>query len=136
MLVQGKERRTVPEEPVRGGQPHRGPSGMLHEVRCVQQQGRGAVFATGTPLCNSISDATPCSSICSTTRCLKITWTASTTGSRLLPNHGTEQTTAWMYKSIMPPNKTGACQCRGDNGKCLFCSLLKSHRKRCPLPCS
>lgn len=30
---------------------------MLHKVRCVQQQGRGAVFATGTPLCNSISDA-------------------------------------------------------------------------------
>lgn len=30
---------------------------MLHKVRCVQRQGRGAVFATGTPLCNSISDA-------------------------------------------------------------------------------
>lgn len=32
---------------------------MLHKVRCVQEnnQGRGAVFATGTPLCNSISDA-------------------------------------------------------------------------------
>ncbi len=31
---------------------------MLHKVRCVQDnnQGRGAVFATGTPLCNSISD--------------------------------------------------------------------------------
>lgn len=32
---------------------------MLHKVRCVQNSanGRGAVFATGTPLCNSISDA-------------------------------------------------------------------------------
>ena len=32
---------------------------MLHKVRCVQKQnnGRGAVFATGTPLCNSIADA-------------------------------------------------------------------------------
>ena len=30
---------------------------MLHKVRCVQKRGRGAVFATGTPLCNSISDA-------------------------------------------------------------------------------
>ncbi len=32
---------------------------MLEKVRCVQAQngGRGAVFATGTPLCNSISDA-------------------------------------------------------------------------------
>lgn len=32
---------------------------MLHKVRCVQEsnQGRGVVFATGTPLCNSISDA-------------------------------------------------------------------------------
>lgn len=30
---------------------------MLHKVRHVQQHGRGAVFATGTPLCNSISDA-------------------------------------------------------------------------------
>ena len=32
---------------------------MLYKVRCVQErnQGRGAVFATGTPLCNSISDA-------------------------------------------------------------------------------
>ncbi|WP_161845559.1 DEAD/DEAH box helicase family protein [Pseudoflavonifractor sp. 524-17] len=31
---------------------------MLHKVRCVQEnnQGRGVVFATGTPLCNSISD--------------------------------------------------------------------------------
>lgn len=31
---------------------------MLHKVRYVQDnnQGRGAVFATGTPLCNSISD--------------------------------------------------------------------------------
>lgn len=31
----------------------------LYKVRCVQErnQGRGAVFATGTPLCNSISDA-------------------------------------------------------------------------------
>lgn len=31
---------------------------MLHKVRCVQSQnnGRGVVFATGTPLCNSISD--------------------------------------------------------------------------------
>ena len=31
---------------------------MLYKVRCVQErnQGRGAVFATGTPLCNSISD--------------------------------------------------------------------------------
>ena len=34
-------------------------SQMLYKVRCVQRQnnGRGAVFATGTPLCNSISDA-------------------------------------------------------------------------------
>lgn len=34
--------------------------GMLHKIRCVQnnnESGRGAVFATGTPLCNSISDA-------------------------------------------------------------------------------
>lgn len=32
---------------------------MLEKVRCVQKQnnGRGAVFATGTPLCNSIADA-------------------------------------------------------------------------------
>ena len=30
---------------------------MLHKVRYVQEHGRGAVFATGTPLCNSISDA-------------------------------------------------------------------------------
>ena len=32
---------------------------MLYKVRCVQEQnqGRGVVFATGTPLCNSISDA-------------------------------------------------------------------------------
>ena len=32
---------------------------MLHKIRCVQnsENGRGAVFATGTPLCNSISDA-------------------------------------------------------------------------------
>jgi len=32
---------------------------MFHKVRCVQEnnQGRGVVFATGTPLCNSISDA-------------------------------------------------------------------------------
>ena len=32
---------------------------MLYKVRCVQErnQGRGSVFATGTPLCNSISDA-------------------------------------------------------------------------------
>lgn len=32
---------------------------MLEKVRCVQNQngGRGVVFATGTPLCNSISDA-------------------------------------------------------------------------------
>ena len=32
---------------------------MLHKVWCVQEnnQGRGVVFATGTPLCNSISDA-------------------------------------------------------------------------------
>ena len=32
---------------------------MQHAVRCVQEQngGRGTVFATGTPLCNSISDA-------------------------------------------------------------------------------
>ena len=32
---------------------------MLLKVRCVQESngGRGAVFATGTPLCNSISDA-------------------------------------------------------------------------------
>ena len=32
---------------------------MLHKVRCVQRSeiGRGAVFATGTPLCNSIADA-------------------------------------------------------------------------------
>lgn len=31
---------------------------MLEKVRCVQKQngGRGVVFATGTPLCNSISD--------------------------------------------------------------------------------
>jgi hypothetical protein len=31
---------------------------MLHKIRCVQEQnnGRGAIFATGTPLCNSISD--------------------------------------------------------------------------------
>ncbi len=29
---------------------------MLQKVRCVQQNGGGAVFATGTPLCNSISD--------------------------------------------------------------------------------
>lgn len=31
---------------------------MLHKIRCVQNNnnGRGAVFATGTPLCNSISD--------------------------------------------------------------------------------
>jgi len=31
---------------------------MLQKVRCVQEQngGRGVVFATGTPLCNSISD--------------------------------------------------------------------------------
>lgn len=39
-------------------------------------------------------------------------------------------------KSILPPNKKGTCQCRGDNGKGRFCSLLKSHRKRCPLLCS
>lgn len=34
-------------------------TGMMSKVRCVQQQngGRGVVFATGTPLCNSISDA-------------------------------------------------------------------------------
>lgn len=34
-------------------------SQMLYKVRSVQRQnnGRGAVFATGTPLCNSISDA-------------------------------------------------------------------------------
>lgn len=33
--------------------------GMMQKIRCVQQNngGRGAVFATGTPLCNSISDA-------------------------------------------------------------------------------
>ncbi len=32
---------------------------MLHKIRYVQnsENGRGAVFATGTPLCNSISDA-------------------------------------------------------------------------------
>lgn len=32
---------------------------LLHKIRCVQNAngGRGAVFATGTPLCNSISDA-------------------------------------------------------------------------------
>lgn len=32
---------------------------MLQKVRCVQENnnGRGVVFATGTPLCNSISDA-------------------------------------------------------------------------------
>ena len=32
---------------------------LLHKIRCVQNapNGRGAVFATGTPLCNSISDA-------------------------------------------------------------------------------
>lgn len=32
---------------------------MMQKIRCVQQHngGRGAVFATGTPLCNSISDA-------------------------------------------------------------------------------
>ena len=32
---------------------------LLHKVRCVQNAngGRGVVFATGTPLCNSISDA-------------------------------------------------------------------------------
>ena len=32
---------------------------MLQKIRCVQQNngGRGAVLATGTPLCNSISDA-------------------------------------------------------------------------------
>ena len=32
---------------------------MLHKIRCIQnsENGRGAVFATGTPLCNSISDA-------------------------------------------------------------------------------
>ncbi len=30
---------------------------MLHKVRSVQRNGRGAVFATGTPLCNSITDA-------------------------------------------------------------------------------
>ena len=32
---------------------------MLHKIRCVQERnnGRGAVLATGTPLCNSISDA-------------------------------------------------------------------------------
>ena len=32
---------------------------MLQKIRCVQahHEGRGAVFATGTPLCNSISDA-------------------------------------------------------------------------------
>lgn len=29
---------------------------LLHKVRIVQQNGRGVVFATGTPLCNSISD--------------------------------------------------------------------------------
>ncbi len=33
--------------------------GMMQKIRCVQQNngGRGAVLATGTPLCNSISDA-------------------------------------------------------------------------------
>lgn len=32
---------------------------MMEKVRCVQQsrEGRGAVFATGTPLCNSLADA-------------------------------------------------------------------------------
>lgn len=32
---------------------------LLHKIRCIQhsETGRGAVFATGTPLCNSISDA-------------------------------------------------------------------------------
>ncbi len=30
---------------------------MLHKVRTVQHNGRGVVFATGTPLCNSVSDA-------------------------------------------------------------------------------
>ena len=32
---------------------------LLNKVRCIQSQnnGRGVVFATGTPLCNSISDA-------------------------------------------------------------------------------
>ena len=32
---------------------------LLHKVRCVQKanDGRGVVFATGTPLCNSIADA-------------------------------------------------------------------------------
>ena len=32
---------------------------MLHKIRSVQnsETGRGAVFATGTPLCNSVSDA-------------------------------------------------------------------------------
>ena len=32
---------------------------MLHKIRSIQnsENGRGAVFATGTPLCNSISDA-------------------------------------------------------------------------------
>lgn len=29
---------------------------MLHKIRCVQSKGRGVVLATGTPLCNSISD--------------------------------------------------------------------------------
>ncbi|MBR5280180.1 MAG: sce7726 family protein [Clostridia bacterium] len=29
---------------------------LLHKVRVVQQNGRGVVFATGTPLCNSLSD--------------------------------------------------------------------------------
>ena len=29
---------------------------MLQKIRCVQANGRGAVLATGTPLCNSISD--------------------------------------------------------------------------------
>lgn len=29
---------------------------LLHKVRVIQQNGRGVVFATGTPLCNSISD--------------------------------------------------------------------------------
>ncbi len=32
---------------------------MMEKVRCIQQsrEGRGAVFATGTPLCNSLADA-------------------------------------------------------------------------------
>ena len=32
---------------------------MLQKVRCVQSsdKGRGAVFATGSPLCNSLADA-------------------------------------------------------------------------------